>query len=421
MNEYTRREEVRWTFISSLCLVLFIGPAVVLMVNAKGKTVPDPEAKAAAKVASDRLVQMHGCTAAGQSLVSEIGVFKTVAGAAHLTTSASASPSADAPEHKKGKAKRIFGIKVPEKKEKPPDPSLAWPAAQPSYKLSKVLVGCQAPVEAVSSARPEAAPAWAAIAKAAAIEPPQEGDTNAMVDDARTLLVSLGDAPIDKLVAEAKEAEDEARLAAEKTQKKADTATVVLPIREGFVPRRVALGVGIGICVIALLISYFSVRAASMRRLGTLVLQRDASRTRHPGLHAAAILRVAALHNGGEPGLVIGGAFGGLIAAALFPAETDLFVAGVMVGLVAGLGLQWLYRVATRSRKWRKRSQELADIEKPTIHVGLVLNGVSPGLESPFLRFFGDLSPEDAAQTVEKLAAQSEERILAQAEAARGR
>ncbi len=67
----------------------------------------------------------------------------------------------------------------------------------------------------------------------------------------------------------------------------------------------------------------------------------------------------------------------------------------------------------------RKRSRSLADIEKPTIHVGLVLNGVSPGVESPFLQFFGDLSPEDAAQTVEKLAAQSEERILAQAEAAR--
>ena len=44
---------------------------------------------------------------------------------------------------------------------------------------------------------------------------------------------------------------------------------------------------------------------------------------------------------------------------------------------------------------------------------------MSPGLETPFLTFFGDLSPEDAAQTVEKLAAQSEERILAQAEAAR--
>ncbi len=125
----------------------------------------------------------------------------------------------------------------------------------------------------MTGAKPEAAPAWAAIAKAAAIEPPQEGDTNAMVDNARTLLVAFGDAPIDKLVVEAKEAEDEARQAAEKTQKKADIATVVLPIPEGFVPRRVALGIGIGICVIALLISYFSVRAASMRRLGTLVLQ----------------------------------------------------------------------------------------------------------------------------------------------------
>ena len=51
MNEYTRREEVRWTFISSLCLVLFIAPAVVLLVTARGKTIPDPEARTAAKTA----------------------------------------------------------------------------------------------------------------------------------------------------------------------------------------------------------------------------------------------------------------------------------------------------------------------------------------------------------------------------------
>jgi hypothetical protein len=421
VNEYTRREEVRWTFISSLCLVLFIGPAVALLVGAKGKTIPDPDARFAARRAADHLVQMHGCTSAAETLSSEIGAFKSVAGVAHVTASATASASADAPPEpvKKQKTKRIMGIKIPPKQEKPPDPTLAWTAAQPSYKLSKALVGCQTPVEAAVGPKPEAAPAWAAIAKAAAIEPPQEGDSNAMVDDARTMLTALDDAPIDKVIAESKLAESGAREAAEKLQKKADTATIVQPIPEGFVPRRVALGIGIGICVIALLISYFSVRAASMRRLGTLVLQRDASRTRHPGLHAAAILRVAALHNGGEPGLVIGGALGGLVVAALFPAETDLFVAGVMIGLVAGLGLQWLYRVATRSSKWRKRSRELADIEKPTIHVGLVLNGVAPGLEAPFLRFFGDLSPEDAAQTVEKLAQQSEERILAQAEAAR--
>ncbi|HVY48831.1 MAG TPA: hypothetical protein VHB21_23240, partial [Minicystis sp.] len=190
---------------------------------------------------------------------------------------------------------------------------------------------------------------------------------------------------------------------------------------EGFVPRRVALGVGSGICVVARSISYLSVRGASMRRLGTLLPSRDASRTRHPGLHAAAILRVAAQHNGGEPGLVIGGALGGLAAAAAFPRDTDLFVAGVMAGLVIGLALQWAVRIAFASRAWRRRATELAEIEKPTIHVALALGGVSPGLEAPFLKFFAALSPEDAAQTVEKLAAQSEERILAQADAARMR
>ena len=68
--------------------------------------------------------------------------------------------------------------------------------------------------------------------------------------------------------------------------------------------------------------------------------------------------------------------------------------------------------------RWRQRTQELGDIEKPTIPVALVLGGVSPGLEKQFLRYFEALPIADAAQWVQKVAAQAEEQILAAADAA---
>ena len=135
------------------------------------------------------------------------------------------------------------------------------------------------------------------------------------------------------------------------------------------------------------------------------------------GLHAAAILKLAGQHNGGEPGMVMGAGFGGLIAALIQPADADLFVAGVMGGLLIGLGIQWGYRILTGASKWRRRSTELADIEKPGIPIVLALSSVNTGLESQFLSFFNELPPADAAATVEKLASQAEERILAAADA----
>ncbi|HSN99199.1 MAG TPA: hypothetical protein VLS89_12980, partial [Candidatus Nanopelagicales bacterium] len=62
---------------------------------------------------------------------------------------------------------------------------------------------------------------------------------------------------------------------------------------------------------------------------------------------------------------------------------------------------------------------ELAEIEKPAIPIVLVMSGVNPGLEAQFIQYLRSLSPEDAANAVEKLASQAEERILAAAEAQR--
>ena len=122
--------------------------------------------------------------------------------------------------------------------------------------------------------------------------------------------------------------------------------------------------------------------------------------------------------------MVVGSAIGGLIAALISPTDdpnifiADLFVAGSMGGLLIGLVGQWLGRTLAGVNRWRNRCKELADIEKPSIPVALVLGGVTPGLEKQFLRYFEALPVADAAMVVEKLAAQAEEQIIAAAEAA---
>ena len=88
-----------------------------------------------------------------------------------------------------------------------------------------------------------------------------------------------------------------------------------------------------------------------------------------------------------------------------------------MLGFLMGLGVQFLYRMLIGAAHWRQRATELAEIEKPAIPLVLVLSGVNPGLEAQFVKFFSSLSPADAASTVEKLASQAEERILAAADA----
>jgi hypothetical protein len=416
VNEYTRREEVRWTLIASLALVLGMAPAVFLLVTAQGALVPDPNAINAAKVASDRVTQIHACSNSAEKLVTEVDVFKSSAKAAHLDADATDLAQNAVDPKKKTLAQRLLkpGQKAP--KEKEPDVALAWPAAQPSQKLAKALAPCRGAVEAVLPARPETGPTWDSIAKAGDVAIPG-ADKNEQIVAARSVLKPLGDAAIDKIVQQAHDAEAEAKKQSDAAQTKADTARIREPIPEGIIPRRIAVGIGVGLSVITLLLSYLSVRVASMRRLSTLVPLREAAKMNQPGVHAAAVLRLAAQHNGGQPGMVVGAAIGGLVAAALQRADTDVFIVGVMGGCLLGLVLQWVFRIAMGAARWRIRATELAEVEKPAIPIVLVLSGVNLGLEGPFLTFFNGLSPQDAASTVEKLAAQAEEKILAAADA----
>lgn len=408
MNEYTRREEVRWTFIASTVLVLCIAVAVIRLVTVQGKLVPDTAAQAQAKATDDRAAAMHPCADQADSLVTEMKIFNQAVKTAKLQQ----EPDKPAPGGKKKPSSKD------KDKEKAQLLDLAWGTAAPSYKLVGKLAQCRQPAEQATGARPAAAPGWDAVLKAAAV--PNPGDDNkAQVEAARTLQTILGDAPLDKVAAHVHEAEAALKDLAAKQHGVADTAMVREPLPRGLLSRQAAVGIGVGLCVLALLLSYVSVAFASSKRASTLIPLREAARHGKAGLQAAAILRIAAAHNGGEPGLVIGAAVGGLLTALLAPADADVFVGGVMGGLLFGEGVQWALRLAMGPARWRGRATELAEIEKPTTPIVLVLSTVNPGLEPQFLQFFKGLSVEDAATTVEKLAAQAEEKILAQADANR--
>ena len=415
MNEYTRREEVRATFIASAILVLCIAVAVLRLVTVEGRLVPDPGARRQAEESEARIAPARACALAGEKLIVEIDLFKEAAKSARMPDPSAALPAPPPKPTTTAKTRAPRNVPPPPKP-KEPDKQGAWASAQPLYKQVKTLAGCREATEALLGARVGAIPAWEAIAKAAAITPPGAAEAE-QFEAAKQLLSLLGDIPADKVAQATKDAEAAFQASAERDRERALTAMVREPLPQGVFSRRVAVSVGVGLTVCALFISYLGVRAASMRRLATLLPLRDAVRSGRPGMQAAEILKTAAAHNSGEPGLVIGAAIGGFSAALLAPRDADLFVAGVMAGLLIGLGAQWAFRLALGASRWRARTTELAEVEKPAIPIVLVLSGVKPGLEPEFIQFLRSLPPADAAAAVEKLASQAEERILAAADA----
>lgn len=414
MNEYTRREEVRWTLIASLLMVLCIAPAVVLLVTAQGKLIPDPQAQRAADESEQKVKPAQACVSQAKKLEAEIDPFRSAAKAGHVDEEEALPEKGKKPRTLQGRFRGA--VKDVKDKTTEPDVSLAWPAAQTTLKAAKLLAPCKLLVEAAAGVRESAGPAWEAIAKANEVKAATD-DKLEQLAAARALLKLWDKAPVGEVVAQAKDAEVALTKQKDELAAKATTAFVRELIPDGLVPRRLAVGVGVGLSVIALLLSYLSVRVASNRRLMTLVPLREAAKSTQPGIHAAAVLRLAAQPNGGLPGAVIGGAVGGLIAAAVARSDTDVFIGGVMTGFLFGLGFQFLLRMLSGPSSWRQRATELADIEKPAIPIVLVLSGVNPGLEGAFIKFFTALSDVDAATTVEKLASQAEERILAAADA----
>ncbi len=262
MNEYTRREEVRWTLIASLVMVMCIAPAVVLLVTAKGKEILDPQVQAQADEAREQIKPAHSCVTAAKKLQDEISVFKDAAKAAHLDAPDDADAAAKVPKKQsiQGRVTRKL-----QEKEKEPDVGLAWNAAQPSEKAAKILNGCKDTVVAATSPRAETAAAWEAIAKAAEVHPAAADPKEELVAT-RLLLKLLSDIPVEKIAQQTKDAEAEAQKKADALAAKAKTAKVREPLPAGLVPRQIAVGIGVGLSVIALLLSYLSVRVSSNRR-----------------------------------------------------------------------------------------------------------------------------------------------------------
>jgi hypothetical protein len=390
VNEYTRREEVRWTLTTAAVLLLAVAIAVVVLATARGAVIPDPEARARADRLSAQAKDAAGCSTAALKLQEEIGIFKNLA-----------------------KASRVEGEGKGAEEAAP----LAWSTASPAYAQVTQLAACRAMVEDAVGARPAASSGWASVVKAAAIKAPRAGDKEAERTAARSLLVTLQDAPVEAVQRQVADAAKDLSARAAEADTTASSAMVRAALPKGVLGRQIAVVIGVVLCLAALLVSFFSVRAASVRRAAMLIPLRSGPGGAHRGLQAATILRLAGEANGGEPGVVLGAALGGLLAAITARIDADWFVIGTMGGFVVGLGFQLLLSVVHGQTRWRERASELAELEKPAIPIVLVLGGVRQGLEASFLDFLNGLPPSESAATIERLAAREEEQILMQAEA----
>lgn len=391
MNEYTRREEVRWTLATAAVLLLAVAISVVVLATARGSLIPDPDARARAEKLGQQAKEAAACSTAALKLQEEIGIFKNLAKATRIEDEAKTAEDQSA--------------------------ALAWQAANPSHRQATQLAACRALVEDAVGTRPSTERGWDAVAKAATMKPPKAADRDAERTASRSLLALLGDAPIESVQKQVADAAKDLKARAGEAETTAASATVRAPLPKGVLGRQVAVVVGVVLCLAALLVSFFSVRAASVRRAALLIPLRSGPGGAHRGLQAATILKLAGESNGGEPGVVLGAALGGLLAAVTARADADWFVIGTMAGFIIGLGFQLLLSAVHGQTRWRERAAELADLEKPAIPIVLVLGGVRQGLEGNFLDFLNGLPPSEAASTIEKLAAREEEQILMAAEA----
>ncbi|MBL9023601.1 MAG: hypothetical protein JNL21_15505 [Myxococcales bacterium] len=407
MNEYTRREEVRWILVSAVVLVVCVAGALGLLLSAKPSVVPDEEARAEAKALRARADAVARCPESAKDLRKELGLFREFSD----TSGVLKEPEPDEPPPQNPRA--------PRPKPKPPEIAApAWPGAKPTHERARAMLGCAEPATAVVPPEAKASTAWKGVEKAADVKAPgNDAAPSAQRTSAREVLTALESVDLGALEAHVTEASREAEAAAKLAEERAKGAVVEQPLPRGLLGREVAVAAGVLLSLLALLVSFFSLRATSLRRSRSLAPYRKATRPPERGLQAATILRLAAEPSGGEPGLVIGAGIGGVIAGLVGRTDPDWYVAGVTAGLLAGLLIQIVLRSAGQPKHFRERALALADIEKPAVPIVLVLSTVHPGAEEEFLSFFLKLSPSEAANAVEKLANQAEEQILAAADA----
>jgi hypothetical protein len=417
VNEYTRRGETSWILVSAIVLVASVGGSLGLLLTAKGPLVPDQAAIDRASRAAELSKTVSACESPAKRFDEELGVLKGIADAAALEDQPAPEPAPAPP-------RRSPGAPAPKPKPKPAL-ELAWPGVKPTHELARSLATCREAVAGLVEPSAEAARAWDAIAAASTIEAP--ADAARQVDVAKQVVAATRGVTASSLVEQVSLASKVASTRALELAAAAESARIQSPLPKGLLGREAAIAAGVVVSLLALLVSFFSLRATSLRRLSSLVGLRARGADAAPGqasgapsragLQAATILRLAGEPNGGEPGLVLGAAVGGLVAAIALRLDADFYIVGVLAGLVIGVLIQVVSRRVARAGDFRARAMALAEIEKPTVSIVLVLGTIQPGLEDDFLDFFMALPPLEAAHAVEKLAHQAEERILAAADA----
>ncbi len=407
MNEYTRREEVRWMLTSAGALLLSVTVALVAILTAKGKRGPDVAALDAATSMSAKAESLKSCDALASELSREVTLALDIlrGGGLPLAPSPSASAGKSATKGGKSKSPAEAGVRP-------------WEGLKASHERAKLLTACEKTATSVMTPNADATAAWQAIAQLAALNAPPNDDAIAQQRAVEQVNALLAKASLRSVESHLAQASKFAAETAERARATAKDATVELPLPKTVLPRSVAVGAGLGLQLTALFVSLFSVRSASLRRASGLSGLRRVTTSPERGLQAATILRAAAEPHGGEPGLVLGAAVGGMLASLVGRADSDWFVAGVTLGLLFGLIAQLLVRSSfDPAHGFRERALALADLEKPAIPMVLVLSSVPPGAERQFLSYFLQLPPAEASVAVERMAEQAEEQILAAADA----
>lgn len=409
---------------SAVVLVSAVAASLGLMLTAKGKMVPDREAIAAAEVLETEANEVKACEQAARDVVQEVALFRGDIKVLEEPPPPEPPPAPEPPPPpgKPGPKKPPPGKeppKPPEKKPKPlPENTNIWPAAQGTFEAAGRLAPCQAKVEKALASNADASAAWTAVGTVVKVTPSQTTDAPATQRAAAKQVWNAVDkAPLKSISEQVEAAGTKLAEIAKSEKTRAEALRVQQPLKRGVLGREIAIAAGVLVSLIALLVSFFSLRATSVRRAATLAPLRRAIRPPERGLHAATILRLASESNGGEPGIVLGAALGGLIAAAIGRADADWYVAGVAAGLVLGLLVQIVVKGTGGTRGFRERALGISDIEKPAVPMVLVLSTIRQGEEENFLSFFLKLSPAEAANAVEKLATQAEEQILIAADA----
>ncbi len=393
--------------LSAVILVGSVSASLGLLMTARGPVRPSKEAVELATGAEERARALTECVTTVNALAKEVVLFRDVVSASRVleieapAPETSAAPSAKSP-----------------KKPPPAFAGKAWPAAKNTHEASLRLMECRNKAADVAIPHDIAKEGWSAVEKVSKVAPP-EANPSAQLTAARAVFAAVEKAPIPSVVDHVTFAADTATGDAARLREASDKALVQEPLPPGLLGREVAMFAGVTLSLVALLLSVISMRARASRRAQALQPYRKAARAPERGIQAATIIRLASEPNGGEPGIVVGAAALGLVAAGVFRVDADWYVVGVMLGVLLGVVAQILVRNAGGVARFRERCLALAEIEKPVVPIVLVLRGVKEGSENEFLDFFLKLSPSEASSAVEKLAAAAEEEILIAADAAR--